>query len=245
MAASSKIRVGFIGLNAPYTGAPTGTSWAAQAHLPYLRTSSKYEIVALQNSSAERAAKAIEAYGFDPEKVKAYGTPEDLANDPNVDLVVSSIRVDRHANSLIPSIKANKDVFVEWPIEASYEKAKELTDLIRAHNVRNVVGLQGGYAAVATRVKSMIDNGEIGKMESSTFIGKARGGGIVSQHVDYFVDRMVGGNLFTIGFGHAMEFITKGGSLQFRILEPAVTTRPSPIKHVETDEPIIHQSSAP
>lgn len=159
--------------------------------------------------------------------------------------MVSSIRVDRHANSLIPSIKANKDVFVEWPIEASYEKAKELTDLIRAHNVRNVVGLQGGYAAVATRVKSMIDNGEIGKMESSTFIGKARGGGIVSQHVDYFVDRMVGGNLFTIGFGHAMEFITKGGSLQFRILEPAVTTRPSPIKHVETDEPIIHQSSAP
>ncbi|KAI4241939.1 MAG: hypothetical protein LQ352_007359, partial [Teloschistes flavicans] len=209
MAASRKIRVGLIGLNAPYAGAPTGTNWAAQAHLPYLRTSSKYEIVALQNSSAERAAKAIQAYGFDPQKVKAYGTPEDIANDPNVDLVVSSIRVDRHGGSLIPSIKANKDVYVEWPIEANYNKAKEVTDLVKKHNVRSVVGLQGGYAPVATKVRSIIDNGDIGQVESSTFIGKSRGGGIVSQHVDYFVDRKVGGNLFTIGFGHAMEFVMK------------------------------------
>ncbi|KAL8763475.1 MAG: hypothetical protein Q9194_007332 [Teloschistes cf. exilis] len=142
-----------------------------------------------------------------------------MANDPNIDLVVSSIRVDRHGGSIIPSIKANKDVFVEWPIEANYEKAKELTDLVRQHNVRNVVGLQGGYGAVATKVRSMIDNGDIGKVESSTFIGKARGGGIVSEHISYFVDRKVGGNLFTIGFGHAMEFITKGDPLQLRILE--------------------------
>ncbi|KAL9580845.1 MAG: hypothetical protein Q9212_004254, partial [Teloschistes hypoglaucus] len=204
MAASRKIRVDFIGLNAPYTGAPIGTNWAAQAHLPYLRTSSKYEIVALQNSSAERAAKAIEAYGFDPAKVKQ----PYIAIDPNVDLVVSSIRLDRHAGSLIPSIKANKDVFVEWLIEANYEKAKELKDLVRKHKVRNVVGLQGGYAAVANQVSSMIDKGGIGKVESSIFTGKARGGGIVSQHVDYFVDMKVGVSFFMIG-GHAMEFVTK------------------------------------
>lgn len=138
----------------------------------------------------------------------------DIANDPNVDLVVSSIRVDRHGGSLIPSIKANKDVYVEWPIEANYNKAKEVTDLVKKHNVRSVVGLQGGYAPVATKVRSIIDNGDIGQVESSTFIGKSRGGGIVSQHVDYFVDRKVGGNLFTIGFGHAMEFVMKGESFR-------------------------------
>lgn len=76
MRPSPKIRVGLIGLNAPYTGAPTGTNWAASAHLPYLQSSFKYEIVALQNSSAERAAKAIKAYSLDPDKIKGYGTPE-------------------------------------------------------------------------------------------------------------------------------------------------------------------------
>ena len=73
---STKIRVGLVGLNAPFAGAATGTSWASSAHLPYLQSSSKYEIVALQNSSKERAEKAIEAYKLDSEKVKAYGTPE-------------------------------------------------------------------------------------------------------------------------------------------------------------------------
>jgi predicted dehydrogenase len=76
MSTHKKIRVGLIGLNAPYSGVATGVNWAAEAHLPYLLASSKYELVALQNSSAERAALAIEAYGLDPEKVKAYGTPE-------------------------------------------------------------------------------------------------------------------------------------------------------------------------
>lgn len=76
MATLKRIRVGLIGLNAPHTTTPTGTNWAADAHLPYLQKSTGYEIVALQNSSAERASKAIKAYGLDPAKVKAYGTPE-------------------------------------------------------------------------------------------------------------------------------------------------------------------------
>lgn len=76
MAPARKIRVALIGLNAPFTGTPTGTNWAAAGHLPYLTSSDKYELVALQNSSAERASKAIKAYGLDPNTVKAYGTPQ-------------------------------------------------------------------------------------------------------------------------------------------------------------------------
>lgn len=75
MPGSSKIRVALIGLNAPPQGTPTRTNWAASGHLPYLLASDKYELVALQNSSAARAAEAIKAYGLNPE-TKAYGTPE-------------------------------------------------------------------------------------------------------------------------------------------------------------------------
>lgn len=133
----------------------------------------------------------------------------ELANDPNVDLVVSCIRADRHAGSLIPSIKASKDVFVEWPIEANYAKAKELTDLVKAHGVRNVVGLQGSFAPVARKVKTTIERGDIGRVEGSTMIAKNAGGATRSSHVDYFADKKIGGNPFTIAFGHSMEFITE------------------------------------
>lgn len=76
MSTEHKIRVALIGLNAPHVGTPTGTSWAASAHLPYLRTSSKFELVALQNSTRERAEQAIAAHKLDSTKVKAYGSPE-------------------------------------------------------------------------------------------------------------------------------------------------------------------------
>jgi hypothetical protein len=86
MSAPSKIRVALIGLNAPPPGTPTGTSWAASGHLPYLLGSDKYELVALQNSSTDRAFEAIKAYGLDS-KTKAYETPEGMVAPEDVSTV--------------------------------------------------------------------------------------------------------------------------------------------------------------
>lgn len=61
----SPIRIGIIGLS---PGA-----WAANAHLPYLKSSgSKFKIVAVCNSSVESAAKSVKDLGL-AEGVKTYG----------------------------------------------------------------------------------------------------------------------------------------------------------------------------
>lgn len=71
------VRVGIIGLSVK-------TTWASAAHLPYLKNGNgKYEITALCNSSTESAQSAIEFHDL-PSTTKAYGNPQDLANDPNV-----------------------------------------------------------------------------------------------------------------------------------------------------------------
>jgi len=85
MSASEKIRVALIGLNAPPPGTPSGTNWAASGHLPYLLSSEKYELVALQNSSTARATAAIKAYGLNA-RTKAYGTPEGKLSCNHFDL---------------------------------------------------------------------------------------------------------------------------------------------------------------
>ncbi len=73
------IRVGVIGLSTK-----AKTSWASSAHLPYLQASGgKYVIVALCNSSVTAAQSAIEAYKL-PANTKAYGNPQDLAEDSEV-----------------------------------------------------------------------------------------------------------------------------------------------------------------
>jgi predicted dehydrogenase len=91
MSAPNKIRVALIGLNAPPPGTPTGTSWAASGHLPYLLSSDKYELVALQNSSSARAREAIKAYGLS-DNTKAYGTPEGMVTPESVLTVANSSR---------------------------------------------------------------------------------------------------------------------------------------------------------
>ena len=61
------IKVGIIGLGI--------NGWARGAHLPYLKDSGEYEIVAICNTSVASADKVIRLYGL-PDTTKAYGTPE-------------------------------------------------------------------------------------------------------------------------------------------------------------------------
>ena len=72
------LRIGMIGLSASAT-----TSWAANAHLPYLKATQKYAITALCNSSVAAAKSAIKAFDL-PAGTKAYGNPNDLADDDEV-----------------------------------------------------------------------------------------------------------------------------------------------------------------
>ena len=139
-------------------------------------------------------------------------TCTDVANDPDVDLVVSCIRVDRHAGSLLPSIRAGKDVFTEWPMEADLAKAKALADAAKQQHgkVKHVVGLQGRYNPLASKLRDVIASGAIGKVESSTVVAHAFGGASLPSPVDYFADKSVGGNPFTIIFAHSMEFVQQG-----------------------------------
>jgi hypothetical protein len=69
------IRVGLIGLSGASPEKYEGTSWTAMAHLPYLRASPDYKIVALLNSSVESAQAAIKKYDL-PGETKAYGDPK-------------------------------------------------------------------------------------------------------------------------------------------------------------------------
>jgi predicted dehydrogenase len=185
------LRVGFIGLSATM-------SWAVFAHLPYLKASSKYEIVALCNSSVESAKAAIKAHAL-PATTKAYGSPEDLAADPDVDLVVCSVRVDKHYPTLLPSIKAGKDVFCEWPLASNAAQAEEMLALAQEKGVKTVVGLQQHVSPALKKIKEVIASGKIGKVLSSTFHGTPLVfGATVPENALYQNDISIGGNLVTI-----------------------------------------------
>lgn len=132
-----------------------------------------------------------------------------MANDPNVDLVVSSVRVDSHADTISPSMRAGKDVYVEWPLEANLAKATEVYDL--GHQVRTIIGLQARFSPILQKLKHIVQSGRIGKIKCSTFIANESDfGPFGKKTVAYFADREVGGNIMTIHFGHTIQYITEG-----------------------------------
>lgn len=135
--------------------------------MPYLKSdrNSSYSITALQNSSkasAERAAKELQLHS-----VKAhYDNPEELANDPSVDLVAVSVKVPLHYDCALPALKAGKDVFVEWPLARNVKEAEELTNLAKKNGVRTLVGLQARHNPSVVRLKKLVDEGELGDILS-------------------------------------------------------------------------------
>ncbi|EUC40371.1 hypothetical protein COCMIDRAFT_108999 [Bipolaris oryzae ATCC 44560] len=202
------VRTALIGLSSSGT-----TSWAANAHLPVLKTPagrSKITITGLLNSSVGAAKAAIQEYEF-PATTKAYGSPEDLAADPDIDLVICNTRVDKHHEVIMPSIKAGKDVYVEWPIASNKDDIQEIVETARQSGSRVAVGLQRRWNPAIIKLRELLDGGkgELGKILSSNV--QAFGGvpyrDMMPPGLLYFTDKEVGGNGIIIGVGHLLDSI--------------------------------------
>lgn len=195
------VRIGLIGLSKS-----AAVSWASAAHLPYLlspRGRARFEIAALCNTSVESARRAVEAFELAP-GTKTYGDTAQLAADPDIDLVVCNVRVDRHHEIIRPSVEAGKAVFCEWPLASNLDQVRDLAALAREKGGRTMIGTQGRVAPVVVKMRELLEQGRIGKILSSEV--RAAGGSndrlVFSNFMDYFTQRAVGGNFVTIGVGH-------------------------------------------
>lgn len=199
------LRTALIGLSSS-----ASTSWAANAHLPALLSHpgrENYTITALLNSSDHAAKSAVTTYNL-PADTKTYGNPAQLAADPDVDVVICNTRVDSHYDTIIPSVRAGKDVYVEWPIAGTKEHIREIVDAARTSGSRVAVGLQRRWAPPVLKVGELVDGGKgrLGKVLSSEVrvFGGSRDREILPKGLRYFSQREIGGNVIVIGVGHGM-----------------------------------------
>ncbi|OTA99893.1 hypothetical protein M426DRAFT_324792 [Hypoxylon sp. CI-4A] len=202
----SPIKTAIIGLSSS-----SAVSWARHAHLPYLLSAEgkkKYQIIALCNSSVSAAQRAIDMFKLPPE-TRAYGSPESLAADPDVEFVICATRADQHYDTILPSLRQGKSAYVEWPLAHNTPLARELATVAREKGSKTVIGLQGWYAPAVKTIRKLVQSGRIGKVLSSELRGS---GGtndrdVLPTRMKYFTERKIGGNLFTVGFGHPFDWV--------------------------------------
>ncbi|KAH8919198.1 NAD-P-binding protein [Atractiella rhizophila] len=195
-------RLAFVGLSA-------SGGWGSRAHFPYLQKSKKYTIGGLLNSSPQSAKAAIEAFSL-PKETKIYSSPQELAEDADIDLVVISVNVAQHYELVLPSLKKGKKAFVEWPLGKTLQEAEELVGVARSGGIAasSFVGLQGRFNPVVRKVKQLVEEGEVGKILSTTFNAVAVQYGpteTMSKPYWYSMQEESGGNFRTIYNGHMID----------------------------------------
>ncbi|KAI6383264.1 hypothetical protein MCOR25_000183 [Pyricularia grisea] len=161
--AAGHIKVALVGLSAT-----AKTSWAQEAHLPYLLSPlgrSRYELVALCNSTAASAEAARARHGL-PDTVRTYGDPADLAADRGVDLVVCCTGDDDNddqdvvdqdhdggssrAKTAAPALRAGKAVYVEWPVAESLAAAVQMAAEYAGDGASSAGSVGGGSVSSFT-----------------------------------------------------------------------------------------------
>src|SRR5215510_11424682 len=150
MASSGRIRVGIVGAN-PSRG------FASIAHIPALQAFPDFEISALCTTRQDSAEVAARHYGVP----LAFYDAEKLAQHPDVDLVVISVKVPDHYLPVMAAIEARKHIYCEWPLGRNTDEAVRMCDAANRKGIFHAVGLQGRVSPAIEYAKELVADGYV------------------------------------------------------------------------------------
>src|SRR3989441_4757732 len=193
---AKRIRVGIIGAN-PDRG------WAAQAHIPALKSlRNDFEITALSTTRRESADEAGKLFGIPA----AFDNHQELVNSPTVDVVAVTVKVPHHLELATAALEAGKAVYCEWPLGNGLKEAENLAALAKKKGVLAAAGLQARSAPSVAYVHDLIEQGYVGELLSTTLIGSGMGWGpTVEPFNAYLNDKKNGATMLSIALGHAAD----------------------------------------
>lgn len=221
-----RIRVGIIGAN-PDRG------WAAEAHIPALKSlSDDFEITALSTSRRESADAASKLFGVPV----AFDNHQDLVNRADVDVVAITVKVPYHLELATAALDAGKAVYCEWPLGNGLKQAETLATLAKKKGVLAVVGLQARSAPSVTYVRDLITQGYVGEVLSTSLIGSGMGWGpTVEPFNAYMNDKKNGATMLSVPLAHTVDALCHCLG-EVREVSATMTVRRKSFTIVGTDE---------
>ena len=222
---TKRLGVGVLGASRVY-------GWGGRAHVPAIKALPEFELVAVGTSRPETAATAADQLGAR----FGYHDYRSLIDNPEVDIVVVSVKAPLHHEITVAALNAGKAVFTEWPLGANLDQAEELAALAKDKGLPNIVGLQARVSPAILRMKNLISEGYIGRPLSCSMTMFLTGRVRDSINV-WEGDRVQGGNTLTIHLGHSIDALCFCLG-NFSELSAIVQTQ-TPVWHtVDTDEDV-------
>ena len=192
--------VGIAGLN-------IGVSWASRSHLPALRQlSEQFTVVGVANRSAESAKAAAAEAGIP----NSFEFVDALIHSPEVDIVTVTVRVPGHREIVEAALRAGKHVYCEWPLGIDLDEARMLAELARETGLCAVIGTQAAVTPEIEHVRTLIEEGRIGRVQSVSVLGSGMvWGNEVEPRSTYLIDEKNGATMLSIPVGHMLAAVQR------------------------------------
>ncbi|MDR0886225.1 MAG: Gfo/Idh/MocA family oxidoreductase [Clostridiales Family XIII bacterium] len=135
-----------------------GSGWIASCFTTQV-TKAGGHIAAVASRSL---AKAEEFQNRFPSIEKAYGSYEELMQDPDIDVIYIATPHAQHYEWAIKCLEHDKPILVEKAFTQNYKQAKEIIDLARERNLFVMEAYWARFLPHIIKVKELISRGEIG-----------------------------------------------------------------------------------
>jgi Predicted dehydrogenases and related proteins len=170
-----------------------GTGWISSMFATALNSIENTEIVAVASRNQNKAEEFAKSYSIR----KAYSSYEDLAKDPEVDVVYIGTPHTEHKNNTSIFLKNGMPVLCEKPFTLNLKDSQYLVSLARENDVFLMEAMWTKFLPATNKVKEWIKNDLIGKVK---FIKVSFGGTREFNPEDrFFSPKLAGGALLDVG----------------------------------------------
>ena len=119
-------------------------------------------VVAVMSRNADKAHSYARRHGID----RYYSDAQSLVSDPQVNAVYIATPPSSHATFAIMAMRSGKPVYIEKPMAASYEECLRINRISKLTGVPCFVAYYRRYLPYFTRVKEIVECGDIGRVLS-------------------------------------------------------------------------------
>jgi len=171
-----------------------GAGKIAQRFVKSLAHESNSELYAVSCRTLAKAQQFADTY----HALKAYGTYEELLQDPNVDAVYITLPHGYHYIWSIKAIKAGKVVLVEKPAGINAFEIEGIMEVLKQHPVLWMEAMKPRFTPLFQKVQALIQEGSLGDIQEIHTVLNSKQSDEVIQH-SYLSDSVYGGALLDCG----------------------------------------------
>jgi predicted dehydrogenase len=135
---------------------------ARQKVIPAIQVAPRCEVVAIASRDQARAGQAADSLGIPT----AYGSYEELLEDPAVEAVYIPLPNHLHAPWTLAAARAGKHVLVEKPLAMSAAQAEEMVEACRRAGVKLMEGFMYRLHPQWVAVRELVASGRLGELRA-------------------------------------------------------------------------------